>query len=344
MKISRADFRVVVERGILSPEQAAQTWKALEEQTSGRARFDLPHVAYYSGALVVLSAMGWFMGTAWEAFGGGGLFVIALAYALAFVLVGRVLWFEKGLRVPGGLLYVLAVGMTPLAVYGLGRLTGFWLQGDPGTYADYYDFVRGSWFVMEVATVAAGLVALWFVRFPFLTAPIAFTLWFMSMDLTPLLMGRASFTWEERLWVSLVFGLAMIVFAYLIDRRTREDYAFWCYLFGLLAFWGGLSVLDSDSELAALGYGLINAGLIGLGVFLQRKTFVVFGGLGVFAYIGHLAEVVFADSILFPFALSGLGLALIYLGVKYQRHGPAFERLLLARMPEGLKRFAPARR
>jgi hypothetical protein len=40
---------------------------------------------------------------------------------------------------------------------------------------------------MEVGTVAAGLVALRYFRFPFLTAPIAFALWFMSMDLTPLI-------------------------------------------------------------------------------------------------------------------------------------------------------------
>jgi len=42
---------------------------------------------------------------------------------------------------------------------------------------------------MEVGTVAAGFVALRFFRFPFLAAPIAFALLFMSMDLTLLIYG-----------------------------------------------------------------------------------------------------------------------------------------------------------
>jgi hypothetical protein len=50
------------------------------------------------------------------------------------------------------------------------------------------------------------------------------------------LFGRADFTWDERLRVSLLFGLLMLVATYVIDRRTREDFAFWGYLFGLAAF------------------------------------------------------------------------------------------------------------
>ena len=49
----------------------------------------------------------------------------------------------------------------------------------PGEYADFYDYIKGGWFPMKLATVAAGLVALRFFRFPFLTAPVAFALWFI---------------------------------------------------------------------------------------------------------------------------------------------------------------------
>jgi hypothetical protein len=80
--------------------------------------------------------------------------------------------------------------MTPLAVYGFEEMTVVWLQGTPGEYEDFYDYIKGGWFPMEVCTVGMGLLALRFFRFPFLTAPIAFALWFMSMDLTPLIYGR----------------------------------------------------------------------------------------------------------------------------------------------------------
>ena len=46
---------------------------------------------------------------------------------------------------------------------------------------------------MEMATIAAGVIALWFFRFPFLTAPTAFVLWYVSMDLTPIISGGAVF-------------------------------------------------------------------------------------------------------------------------------------------------------
>lgn len=344
MHISREDLSWAASAGVLSPEQAEALWKALEGRTRPRPKLDLVHVAYYSGALIVIGAMGWFMTEAWERFGGGGILAVSVAYALGFVLAGRTLWRREHLRTPGGLLYTMAVCMTPLAIYGLERLTGIWPQGDPGAYRGYHVWVKGSWLLMEVGTIAAGLAALRFVRFPFLTAPVAFSLWYMSMDLTPLLFGRSDFSWDERLWVSLWFGLAVLLASYLVDRRTKEDLAFWGYLFGMLAFWGGLSMMQRTSELGRLGYALVNVGLMLASVLLGRVVFIVFGALGVAGYLGDLAHRVFKDSLLFPFALSLLGLLVMFLGVQYRRHGASIERRILGCLPESLRRLAPAAR
>lgn len=197
---------------------------------------------------------------------------------------------------------------------------------------------------MELATIAAGVVALAFVRFPFLTAPVAFSLWYMSMDLTPLWFGKAEFTWDERLWVSLLFGLIMLFATYLVDRRTREDFAFWGYLFGLAAFWGGLSLMNSRSELGRATYCLVNLGLMALSVLLERRVFMVFGALGVSGYLGHLAYRVFRGSLLFPLVLTMIGVGVIFLGVQYQRRREAIERTILGWLPEGARRLLPPSR
>ena len=197
---------------------------------------------------------------------------------------------------------------------------------------------------MEVATVAAGLVALWYFRFPFLTAPIAFAMWFMSMDLTPLIYGEHYYEAQGYQVVSLVFGLAVLVGAYVVDRRTEEDYAFWGYLFGMFAFWGGLTLLEGGSELDWFFYGGINAGFVVLSVFLQRRVFVVFGALGVFGYVGHLAWEIFEDSLLFPFALSAAGLAIIALGILYARNRDRIEGALMRIVPTGIRRALPMQR
>jgi hypothetical protein len=129
-----------------------------------------------------------------------------------------------------------------------------------------------------------------------------------------------------------------------VDRRTREDYAFWGYLFGLMAFWGGLSLMQSSSEFNKFLYCLINLGLMLLAIFLDRRAFLVFGALGVFGYLGHLSYEVFKDSMMFPFALSVLGLLIIFLGIKYQRNREAIEAAILSLVPDGLKNLRPTAR
>jgi hypothetical protein len=344
MRVRRKDFSWAVSEGVISEDLAEDLWRVLERRDTNRPRFDLPHVAYYFGALVVIGAMTWFMTLGWERFGGGGMFAISLTYALGFVVAGGLLWRDESLRVPGGLLVTAAVCMTPLAVYGFEEMTGVWLQGTPGEYEDFYDYIKGGWFPMEVGTVGAGLVALRFFRFPFLTAPVAFALWFMSMDLTPLIFGRLYYEAQGYQMVSLVFGLVVLVGAYLVDRRTEENYAFWGYLFGMFAFWGGLTMFEGGSEVDWFIYGLINAGLILLSVLLQRRVFVVFGAAGVFGYVGHLAWEIFEDSLLFPFVLSTAGLAIIALGILYAKNRDRIEETVVRAVPSGIRRSLPTQR
>jgi len=188
---------------------------------------------------------------------------------------------------------------------------------------------------MEFATLASGAVMLWRYRLPFLVMPIAVTLWYMSMDLTPFLFGEADSMWELRKLVSLWFGLLIVLLAFWVDIRTRhdKDYAFWLYLFGVIAFWGGLSMMQSDSELGKFIYLCINLMMIAVGAMLSRRVFAVFGGLGAAGYVGHLAYDVFKDSMMFPFLLTIIGLGAIYLGILWQRHEKEISSSLRGLLP-----------
>ncbi len=342
MKITKDDLMLVSNQGVITEQQALQIWNILTTQKKDSPKFDLVHVAYYFGAFIIMSAMGWFMNDAWNKFGGGTLTVIATLYGIGFILAGSYLWFRANLTVPGGLLFTLAVWMTPLAVFGLEKMLGWWPQSDPGSYHDYYHWIKGGWFFMEVATIIAGVITIRYIRFPFLTFPIAFALWFMSMDLTPLLFdGDRYMTWETRKFVSLYFGLIILTATYFIDRRTKEDFAFWGYLFGLLAFWGGLSLLESTSEFNKFIYCLINLGLIFISILFKRKVFIVFGAIGVFGYIGHLARRVFSDSLLFPVALCIIGCLIMYFGIQYRKYYNNIEEKLAVIIPDSLRQMLP---
>ena len=321
MKVSQNDLRQAAAISGLSTDQAALIWRSLESiaRDSGRPTFDIANVAYYFGALIVIGAMGWFMNKAWEGLGGLGIAAVAICYATIFILVGRVLWNKPNLRTPSGLLLTMAVCMVPLATYGIERSLGFWPERDPGWSTNFHPLINGSWVVMEIATVIAGLIVLRFWRFPFLTAPIAYALWFMSMDLADLIVQQR-LAWNEKAMISTAFGAAMIIGAYVSDLKGKVmDFAFWGYLFGLLSFWGGLTAMNSHSEFGKLIYCLINLSLIFCAVLLRRPVFVIFGAFGVSFYLGHLAHEVFQDSMFFPVVLSLIGLAIIYLGIQYQR-------------------------
>ena len=114
-------------------------------------------------------------------------------------------------------------------------------------------------------------------------------------------------------------------------------------MLGLLGFWGALSATFSDSEMVKHGYCAINLGLVVAGSVLARRTFVVFGGLGVASYLGHLAHNVFEDSLLFPFALTLIGLAAIGTGIVWQRNEDAIKARLQRIRPGLLARALQAR-
>src|SRR5881394_1088599 len=117
MQIERDDLDAAAGKQILAVEQAAALWRFLDERHPSRARFTGLNVAYYFGALVVIAAMGWLMTLGFQSMGPWAVFFIALAYALVFARAGARLW--KELPIPGGLLYSMAVCMTPLIVWGL---------------------------------------------------------------------------------------------------------------------------------------------------------------------------------------------------------------------------------
>lgn len=343
MELNRSLLNEATENGLISEQQAERLWEFLNEHNKNTPSFRTTHILYYLGGLIAIGAMSLFMTLGWERFGGWGLFFIALAYSGAGLWLTEIFLNRKHLPIPAGITATFVVVLTPLAIYGVQAAMGWWAEGR--VYREYHTHIDWRWMFMEFATLASGAVMLWRYRLPFLVMPIAVTLWYMSMDLTPFLFHDEDLTWELRKLVSLWFGLLIVLLAFWVDVRTRhdKDYAFWLYLFGVIAFWGGLSMMHSDSELNKFIYLCINLAMIAVGAMLSRRVFAVFGGLGAAGYLGHLAYDVFKDSMMFPFVLTVIGLGVIFLGVIWQRHEKAISSKLRELLPLPVKELIEKR-
>ncbi len=369
LSLRHADLQDAVRAGLITAEQAQGLWEhwagqARMQETqpaplaelapptpaapvapaaAAAPRFSFTYVLYYFGGMVAIGAMTLFMTLGWQRFGNGGLLAIALGYLLASLKVADHLK-ARHLVTPAGILATLAVCLVPLAVFALQGALGLWPPGGPQSYRAYHELIDWRWLTLEFATLAAGAVMLWRYRLPFMAMPIAVTIWYLYMDLTNALMQNHGFEWEFTRDMSLLFGLATCCIAMWVDVRSRraqgewrQDFAFWLYIFGAIMFWGGLSLRSSGSELAKLGYGLLNAGLVFWGAAIGRRVFTILGALGVAGYLGYLSHRVFQDSLLFPFALTLLGLAVVGLGIWWQRHEHAIEQRLSGWLPAGLR-------
>jgi len=357
MQIERTQLDTAVRRGIIDDAQATALWNLLQADEKDRPQFSFNHLLYYLGGTVAIGGVSVFVTLGWETLGGIGLLLVALAVMTVAAWLTHYFLVELKLAIPAGLMAALVVAAAPLAVYGLQRTLGYWPANT--SYRSYHTIVDWRWIVMELGTLAVGAAVLWRWRLPFSVMPIAVTLWYMSMDLAPLLQAyltgnlepndpKLSYEqqqnfwksyWQLRQWVSVVVGLIIASGAIALDfgARRGQDYAFWLHLAGVTAFWGGLSSMSSDSEVGKFMYFLINIAMLLFGAAIGRRVYTVFGALGIAGYLGHLSYKVFKDSLVFPLALMLIGLGVVWLGVIWQRHEAPINAALQRWLPERLR-------
>lgn len=355
MTLKRSDLEAAAAAGVLQGDQIDVLLAFLNQRDSksGKAKFSGTHILYYLGGLLAIGAATLFTTLAIESLGMGALLGLSVLYAIS--AVGAAIWFEKkGLGVPAGIFATLAIALVPLAIFALQHVLGLWADGRHAMhYRDYHAWIDWRWLTMELATLAVGAAILWRFRYTFLVMPIAVTLWYLGMDIVPALMLRSGTEnnwfygegWELRKRITLVYGLVMLLMAFFVDLRLRhsKDYAFWLYLFGLMTFWSALSSMGTGQLSGKLVYLAINFLLIFIGAILARRTFAVFGGIGVAMVLGDLSWGMFKDSFAFVAVLTLLGFGLIGAGVWWSKHEAVITAKLRTLLPHALRELLAAR-
>jgi len=323
-----------VSKGIITDEQYHKIIALDSEVESplGEKKKGLNYIMafYYFGALIIIFAFTYFLVSQWNNLPTGGILAIALAFQVVCFGVGLYLRKKLNYKVAGGLLVTVAVAITPLVVYSFEKMFGIW-PAEPGRhgvrYSDYWRLIKPCWVYIEGITLIVAFVTLRWVRFSFLAAVIGHTAWFLSMDLVEIILGSPNYGeafWETRKWVSIIIGAAMIGAGRLFNRKTEENYSLWLFIYGALIFTTATAFTWLNNELNALLVLITHIMLVVMSIRWQRTSLMVFGALGIYIYLSHLAWVIFKNSPFFPIALALIGLLMILGTVSFQRNKEKF--------------------
>jgi hypothetical protein len=293
----------------LTDSQADNLWQALQEIQTHKPKSNFFAALLYFGAIIAFLSMTWLYSAHLK---NGYSLLISSTYALAFFGIGFYFWHAKKLRVPGGVLSSLGIVMVPLITYSLQNVMDWWPMSSPDNYIGFYHWINGNWVPMEICTLAIASLVLYFIRFPFVTVPIYFTLSFMVMDAIHLFTDPKNDQWPYYCIASIAIGTLLTILAFALYRKNQKDFGFWSYLFGLFLFWCGLTGWNIQTEWGYFAYFLINSSLILLSNFFHRKIFIFFGSLGILYYMAHLVYT-FSDSLIFSYVLGAIGFAIIML-------------------------------
>jgi hypothetical protein len=336
LRFTWADLEEWTGLGILRPEQLTAIRAHLAEERDPRPEADparasrerqdglnLVTVAYYFGAFIILLAGTIFVGLQWEDLGRPGQLVASWGAVAGLWLLGA--WLKRaGHELGGNLLIFAGTGVVPLGVYTLLRLLNLWPDAsDAATYQAFYRTIDAAWLLLEVASIAITVAVIWVSRFPLLTLLLAFWGWYLSMDLTELVVRHDDFAWGPPEWtVGALVGAGMLALGVWLQRRhSGQEWSLWFYLFGHIALLGNLAALAlGDDALPGVLFLAVYVGFVIASIWLQARVFLVFGAIGVYAYVAKLALDVFDRSLGFTVALAAIGLLIVLVTVAYERH------------------------
>jgi hypothetical protein len=333
-------LQLALARGLITPDQHASL--AALADSGGAATGEMPRgfnwvtVAYALGGLLVVFAGGWFLAQRWLHLGPTGVLLVVLFYATIAAVGSR--WLERhDFPEAAGIAAMIAVSLTPVAVWAAESLTGWWpfeTWGRP-YYPDYPPAEASRWLIAELATILVGLLVLRRRTWSAVVFPIAVALFGLVMhlpralfELTPVL---------ER-WIQLTGALWVCAIADTTDRLVprqavpgRGDVAFPLWLTGLAALF--VAILSMWPVAGGLRHGLPVLALAAVWAALvtSRRTHLVFGIGAILMYLFYLAAEVFRSTAYFPIVLAVTGGALLAVTVWLQRRFPALATRLAAR-------------
>lgn len=340
----RADLDRWVKEGIITSAQREAILAELGRGPPASApalvlpALDLATLLYYVGGVLVLIAYSVFLGLVWEDMEKGGRVAIAAASMMFFAASSLLLLRTERFRLPGELLTVVTVAITPLLMFAVLDVAGLWPE-EPTRWPLYRDWeaweqarvdyvadLQRARLSMAAVSLIAAIVALWRVRSPFLGAAAVVGLDWVAVECGQVLSGATTREFEfgtlEPILLATVGGFT-VALGVALHGRTRRDYTTWLYALGLGALIYALLIraLDSDAPGWGVGFLAVAVLMLLLSIPLQQRLFALVGAGSAYIYFGKLVFDVFEGSAAMALTLAGIGLLIVASGMLYQRFG-----------------------
>jgi hypothetical protein len=330
---------LAVARKIIIQAQAEKLISFLIEMKSNR----FLRVAQISATIALLAMLGGFGTVISDLFGGVGLLVNACVYGLFFAFTAWYLTTKRKKRTAGGIAALIAVFMVPFAACGIEQLFGVW-PDNLEMFQGYNFWLYGSWLMIELSTVGVGFIVLAFVRFSFVIIPVLLALWHFTMDISAVITQQPHTNFESARIGSVVYGILLLCVSIYLDRRTKEDFSFWGYLFGLTALFVGLSSIEISSLSYIIIFISISLFSLIIAPFLERRIFLFFGAAALFASISYFLNGLFEDTVVLFFCIVALASVFISIIMLYVRNEYLMYKGYEKKLPAFIRKLKPHQR
>ncbi len=312
-----------------APDEIERLWdEIVAEETAKRSLALGPMIAVYIGVLLVVAASAALIAIYWERLDPWGVLALGAAY-LAGSLVASELFRRRGFAQPAELFEAVSVGFVGVIAYAVERIVGFWPEG-----AHDLGYLHQGITGIVIAGLVFGAVLLAVRPAPLVLVPLGLGTALLAADAAELVFGNDSGT--QHFAFAVPVGLAWIGAGLWLDVTRRRSYATWAYWVGLVV--AGISLFNVVPKTVP-GFALI--GVLGafamfFSAFVRHWSFTVIGALGVLTAVsagmrqlGGLA----------PLGAAALGLALIFVGLRWSRWREPIREAVLSRLPARARTF-----
>ena len=312
-----------------APDEIERLWNEIvPERTDGRRVALGPMIAVYIGVLLVVAASAALIAIYWETLDPWGVLVLGIAY-LAGSLAASELFRLRGFAQPAEIFEAVSVGFVAVIAYAVERIAGFWPE-----HAHDLGYLHHGITGIVIAGLVFGAVLMAVRPAPLVLVPLGLGTALLAADAAELVFGNDS--GSSHFAFVLPVGLAWIGAGLWLDVTRRRSYATWAYWVGLTVT--GISLVNLVPKTLP-GFALI--GVLGalamfFSAFVRHWSFTVIGAFGVLMAVSAGMQKLGG---LAPLGAAALGIALIFVGLRWSRWREPIRDTVLSWLPARARTF-----